>query len=104
MWLARKAISPSTERQTIISAWPEKSVRVGVTSSNWVVATDGSGLALQRAGLLVDAVDTADVEERLLGDIVEVAIDKGLERLHRLCDRHVYARDAGEGLGHVERL
>src|SRR6516162_3141408 len=104
MWLARKAISPSTARHTIISACPEKRVRVGVTSSNWVVATGRSILPFQAAGLLQDALHPADVEERLFGHLIEVAVDKGLEGFDGLRHRDVDARKTGEGLSHEERL
>ena len=52
----------------------------------------------------VHLLDGADVEERLLGDVIEVAIDERLERLDRLGDRHVLALEAGEHLGDEERL
>src|ERR1700738_3930767 len=104
MWLARKAISPSTARHTIISASPEKRVRVGVTSSNWVVAMGRSALPFEVAGLLHDAVDAADIEERLLGDLVEIALDERFEGLDGLRHGDIESLDTGEDLGHEERL
>src|SRR5262245_54558541 len=104
MWLARKAISPSTARQTIISACPEKRVRLGVTSSNWVVATSRSTFPFEAASLLQDALHPAHVEESLLWNLVEVAFDQGLKGFDGLRHRDVDARQTGEGLGHVEGL
>src|SRR6478735_3776028 len=50
---------------------------------------------------LFDIADAADVEEGLLGDMVEVALDDRVERLDRLLDRDSGALDAGELLRHV---
>src|SRR5690348_6846638 len=104
MWLARKAISPSTVRQTTISACPEYMVRVGVTSSNWVVAIRASVLALEGPGLLQNGLDPADVEERLLRHLVELAVHESLEGFHGLGHGDVDALDPGENLGDEERL
>ena len=49
-------------------------------------------------------LDAADVEERLLGNLVELAVDDRLEALDRLGHRHVLALQAGEHLGDEERL
>src|SRR5699024_633735 len=64
--------------------------------------------AHSRAELLVDAVlvlehhvDAADVEERLLGDVVELAVADALEALDRVLQRDVRAVDAGELLRKV---
>src|SRR5438270_12795759 len=58
----------------------------------------------QRLRLLAGAVGIADVEEGLLGKVVEVAVDKLLEGLDRLADGDVDALDAGELCTHEERL
>src|SRR5665213_1246199 len=47
---------------------------------------------------------SADVEEGLLGNLVELAVDQGLERLDRLLHRHGDTLQAGEHLTHVEGL
>ena len=59
---------------------------------------------LELLGLGQHLLDAADVEERLLGHFVEFAVDDGLELLDRLLNRHVLAGEAGEDLGHEERL
>src|SRR5438270_11714731 len=58
----------------------------------------------QRLCLLPGAVGVADVEERLLRKVVEVAVDKLLERLDRLLDGHVDALDARKLCTHEEGL
>ena len=50
------------------------------------------GSRLELLGLLEHRVHAAHVQERLLGHVVEVAVDQGLEGLDRLLDRHVDAR------------
>src|SRR5690242_17774106 len=61
-------------------------------------------LALQGLRLLQHRLHTTDVEERLLGNVVELAVDQLLEALDRLRHGHVDALQAGEGLAHEERL
>src|SRR5487761_1784255 len=104
MWLARKAISPPALRHTTISASPEYIVREGATNSTWVVAMAASVLLLKLAGLLADAVDASHVEERLLGDIVEIAVDQRFEGLHRVRYGDEDPLEAGEHLADEERL
>ena len=58
-------------------------------------------LLLDLSPLLLDVGDAADVEERLLGDVVEVALDDRVEGLDCLLDRDRGALDAGELLRHV---
>src|SRR6478609_9967407 len=58
-------------------------------------------LLLDLRPALFDVVDAADVEERLLGNVVEVALDDRVERLDGLLDRDRGALDAGELLRHV---
>ena len=55
-------------------------------------------------GLGLHLVNVADVQERLLGKIVETTIDDGFEGLDRFGDRHVLTVKAGEDLGDEERL
>src|SRR5690349_14070256 len=104
MWSARKAISPSTLRHTIISASPEYRVRLGVTISKRVVAMWRLFVPLQGAGLLEHAVHPSDVEESLFRDLVQIAVGERFEGFDRLVDRDVEAVEAGEDLGHEERL
>ena len=49
-------------------------------------------------------VDAADHVERLLGQVVVLAGDDGLEAADRVLERHVLAGAAGEHFGDVERL
>src|SRR3546814_13854206 len=58
-------------------------------------------LLLDLRPLRLDVRDAADVEERLLGDVVVVALDDRVERLDGLLDRDRGALDAGELLRHV---
>src|SRR3954468_10796911 len=98
----RNAISPSATRHTTMSATPSYRMRSGETSSTC------SGIArsafLKRLLLREHALHATHVEERLLGYLVELAVDQRLEALDRLLDRHVDALEAGEGLPHEERL
>src|SRR5687767_13532592 len=57
---------------------------------------------LRRAGLHV--VEAADVEERLLGQVVGLAVADRVEAAQRVLDGRVDALLAGELLGHEERL
>lgn len=60
--------------------------------------------SLKLLGFLHNVVQTTAVEERLLGNVVEVAIDDLLERADRLVDLNVSARGTGELLGNEVRL
>src|SRR4051812_15291936 len=97
---------PSTVRAVTISASPVHRMRSGETTWTWSVMAGLSlacGLA-ELGSLGPGALGAADVQERLLGQVVEVAVDQHLERLHGLVDRGGDALQAGEGLGHVHRL
>ena len=85
-------------------ASPEKSTRSGDTTLDAHRSSPFSSALLQRLRLRQHLLDATDVEERLLGNFVELAVDDGLEALDGLGDRHGLAADAGEHLGHVERL
>ena len=63
-----------------------------------------AGRAAEGLGLLLDVVDAAAQEERLLGDVVVLALGQLLERGDGLLDRHELAGLAGEGLRDEERL
>src|SRR6478735_5758687 len=65
-------------------------------------ATTDSGL--QRLRFLLDVVQSSDVEERLLGNVVELTLGDLVERLDGLGDLHVGPVLAGELLGHEEVL
>src|SRR3569623_43420 len=94
-----KPISPMTVLATTRVASPvhtASSAETSVTCSGMSAV-----LLLDLRPLLLDVGDAADVEERLLGDVVEVAADDRVERLDGLLDRDRGALDAGELLGHV---
>src|SRR6188508_2634737 len=59
---------------------------------------------LELLGLREDLLDAADVQERLLGDLVELALEDRVEALDGLVDRHELALDTREHLGDEERL
>ena len=59
---------------------------------------------LQLRGLLTDARQAADVHERLFRQFIRVAVDDRFEAFDRLVELRVDAREAGELLGHHERL
>src|SRR3954452_19118131 len=65
---------------------------------------NGLALALQRLRLLEHRLHATDVEERLLGDVVELAVDQLLEALDGVRHGDVDALQAGERLAHEERL
>src|SRR5207249_4191219 len=61
-------------------------------------------LGAQQPGLLAGALGVADVEERLLGQVVELAVHELLERVDGLLHGHVDPLHAGELLPDEERL
>src|SRR3954465_2009472 len=100
-WLASTPIEPTDVRVETISTSSLNTSPSGVRTStrNLVRATAS---ALVRG--LDDLVDAALHEERRLRQIVALALDDLAERAHRVVDRDVHARRAGERLGDVERL
>src|SRR5690348_18331355 len=91
------------------AASPWKMLASALTMSQRMVAMVArSGcLLLGRVHLLalLDGVfDAADHVERLLGQVVDFALDDHLERADGFLQRHVLARRAGEYFRHVERL
>src|SRR3954468_21614098 len=75
-------------------------MRSGETS--WTSNATSAVLQLLRLG--ARCVRVADVEERLLREIVELALDEQFEGLDGLVDRDVDALEAGEHLTDEERL
>src|SRR6478735_4943899 len=94
-----KPISPSTVLATTSDASPDQTSASAET--RLTLSGMSAVLLLDARPLLFDVGDAADVEERLLGDVVEVALDDGVERLDGLLDRDRGALDAGELLRHV---
>src|SRR5215472_12310873 len=116
-WFVSTPISPSSVLAITISALPAHSSPSGWTSSTLSVicapparcspcATPSRrvSLALQVLGLLLDVLDAAAHEERLLGIAVVVALGDRLERGNRVLKRHEHAGLAGELLGHEHRV
>src|SRR5579863_2978532 len=97
-------MSPPSVRQTTISACPENSVPVGVTSSTCVVAIVRSSLLFELACLGHCALGSADVQEGLFRQMVEVTINECLEGLHGLGNRSVDTVEPGEVLRHEQWL
>src|SRR5690606_39848211 len=63
-----------------------------------------SGLFGHLVGLLDGFLDAADHVERLLRQVVVLALDDALEAADGVLERDVLARGAGEHFGDVERL
>ena len=96
----RMPTSPSTPRAISCSSVAGPDLALGRDD----VDLDRHAGGLHLLGLLDGLLDPADQEERLLGQVVVLALAQRLERRDRLVDRHVLAREAGELLGHEERL
>src|SRR5687767_13360883 len=87
-----------------------------VTSSTSVVMRAPIGVVIERCmgpgsallghllGARAHLVQAAHHVERLLRDVVALAVDDLLEAAHGVLDLDVFAGRAGEGLGDVERL
>ena len=88
---SRRAERPATEASCSASGGAARRRPVG-----------GHFAELGRVG--ADVVEGTGQEERLLGQVVDLAFEDLLERGDRVPDRHVGAGPAGEDLGHVERL
>src|SRR5262249_49415422 len=116
---ARTPNSPSGLTAVTCSTCPSKRTPVGVTSLNAnVVAIDFSrrdsrfqddGVSARLAArepfrLGARVVDRADQVERLLRQVVALAVENLGESTHGFLARHVSTRDAGERLRHVHRL
>src|SRR5688572_27496299 len=94
-----KPISPSTVLATTSDASPDQTSASAET--RLTLSGMSAVLLLDASPRLFDVGDAADVEEGLLGDVVEVALDDRVERLDGLLDRDGRALDTGELLGHV---
>src|SRR5215472_13226802 len=107
----RMPISPSRVLAITIRALPDQTSPSGATSSTRTVtatcplpAVRPRSLLLQLPGLPLDVLDPADHVERLLREVVVLALGDRLERGHRFGQRHENARQAGELLGHEHRV
>src|SRR5690242_5825868 len=99
--------SPSRVLAITIRAMPDQTSPSGATSSTRTVTVlpcRRRSLLLQVGGLALGVLDIADHVERLLREAVVLALGEGLERGHRVGQRHENARQAGELLGHEHRV
>src|SRR3954447_8833765 len=100
-------MSPSVVRAMTIFAWPCHTVRSAATSATSRCLPSVSELAisslffLELGPLALDVLEAAGVEERLLGDVVGLALGDLLEGLDGVLQRHGGTRDVGELLRHV---
>src|SRR5262249_8252435 len=96
--------SPATPGAYTSSTWVSSTWRSGVISLSCIAASRSSSRGGETLCVRQHVVDRADHEERLLGDVVVLALDDLLEALDRVGQLDVDAGLAGEGLGDVERL
>src|SRR5690606_19916608 len=102
-WRGAMPISPISAGANTMFAWPEKIERSALTMSTCIVAIN-SYLRLELLRAFGGFVDRADHVERLLGQVIVLAVHDGLEALDRVLQRHVLAGRAGEHFRNVERL
>src|SRR4029079_16434124 len=99
-------ISPSNSGSATKSALASRAVDSGVTTVQ--VSVSGIGFELlplrQPLRLLLGLLDPADVHERVLRQMVPLAVANLLEAPDRIVDLRELARLAGEHLGHIARL
>src|SRR5688500_6770583 len=106
-WPGNTPTSPATLGICTESVWIARALPSGVatSSASEVGRFDMNSAAFHQAlGLGTRAFDVADEVERLLGQAVDLTLEDHLERVDRLFERHVLARDVGECLGDEERL
>src|SRR3954447_14353837 len=105
-WFGWKPMSPPPSvRTTTKSASPSNRICSGETSST-AIDIRRSAAGASRAQLLrlrERRLRATDVEERLLGQVVELTAAERLEAVDRLGDRHEDALEAGEHLADEER-
>src|SRR5215212_174829 len=94
--------SPASPGSATKRASPEKIDSSALTTSTRMVWV--GSMSADLLGLLERFVDGADHVERLLGQVVALAVGDHLEAADGFRQRHVLAGRAGEHFGHVERL
>src|SRR3954463_12786368 len=114
LWSAMMPISPARVRQFTTVASPDQTSRSAATRDTcmvfaiatpsllaqcWVIS--GSQALLDLVPLALDVVQTAAHEERLLSDVVVLAVGDLVECLDGLGHRDRRPLEAGELLGHV---
>src|SRR5690606_16411399 len=92
-------ISPMTVLATTSDASPDQTSASAET--RLTLSGMSAVLLLDLRPALFDVGDTADVEEGLLGDVVEVTLHDGVERLDGLLEGDRGALDTRELLRHV---
>src|SRR5437879_35102 len=109
-WRASTPISPAAPGTIRSSASPSNAAPSGVTTetekSGWsaISALRRDGLGLERLRPLDRLLDRADHVERLLGQVVVLAVEDLGEAADRVLELHVLARRAGELLRDEVRL
>src|SRR5690349_11514860 len=100
-WCGRMPTSPSAVRARTIVPSPVHTVRSAATSSTWSRSPDPSpsAILLQLLGLLLHVLEATAHEERLLRDVVVLALGQLLERVDGLVERDERPVQTGEGLG-----
>jgi hypothetical protein len=83
----RIPISLLTVFAMTLDDWPDQTTRSAETTST-CIAHSCSAFCLELGPAALDVFHVADVEERLLGDVVDLALADHLERLDRLGQRH----------------
>src|SRR5687767_7549520 len=108
VWPGRTPISPSVAGSTTSSACTSMIFRSRVTTVRLMrfgrSAIALRSLALHLLVLLEHVLDRSLQQERLLRDVVVLAVDDLAEAFDRVGDLDVLTLDAGELLGHEERL
>src|SRR5690606_37290364 len=93
----RMPISPSIVRATTKLASPvQTSWSAATTLTDSRRSATSGHLLLDARPVALDVGDAADVEERLLGHVVVLALHDRVERLDRLLERHGRAFDTRE--------
>src|SRR3954462_14446294 len=100
VWPGRIPNCPST-----LVSRTSSQVSVTTRSSRGTISSErGMDLSRHRLGLRHRALDGADHVERLLGELVVLAVEQFLEGPDGVLELHVLALDAGERLGDAEGL
>src|SRR5579884_632031 len=100
-WCARMPSSPSVVTAITSSAWPSKTTFVGVMSLNGIA--DMSDRCAEFLGRGFDVVDAAGVEEGLLRNVIDFAVEDLFERRDRVRELDVLAGSPGELLRDEKR-
>src|SRR4051795_10323469 len=103
----RMPMSPSTVRAMMLLACPDHTTRSAATTSTCIGSATGYDLGHASAFLLqlgppaLDVLQVAQIEERLLGNVIHLAVANHPERLDGLVQGHRRAWDVRELRRHV---